>query len=225
LEGASAASTGSHHQKRAHQYFVATHRSQKIFKSPNQKACGMNLQPSYLNAGTIETQPPEPAWNAQVACQVTPTKRPPDSFMDDADSGLSSDIDSKQPVKDPDTKRPAWKKSIKVDQGHVLTHAARVHQPDEKHEEADEEPSSNSFEAIANDSSSNDLEANAKDPDYVDEDDMDLSEGDQDIAKDPNTTGVVNIDDDHMGQQSSYPTIWNQNQPDNLINPCLPKPR
>jgi hypothetical protein len=78
----------------------------------------MKLQPSYSNAGTVETQPPEPDLNVQVGCRVTPTKRPPDSFMDDADLGLSSDNNSKQPVKDSDTKRPARKKSIKIDTGH-----------------------------------------------------------------------------------------------------------
>jgi hypothetical protein len=225
FDGALVASTGSHRQKHASQHFVATHCPQKFSKTPNRKARQMKLQPSYSNAGTIETQPPEPALNVQVACRVTPSKWPPDSFMDDADSGLNSDNDLKQPVKDPDTKRPGRKKSIKVDEGHVLTHAAKVDQPVEKHEEGDEEASSDGFEAIANNSSSDNLEANAKDPDYVDEDDMDSSEDVQGIAEDANATGAVNGDDDHMGQQSSHPTVWNQNQPDNLINPCLPKPK
>jgi hypothetical protein len=225
FDGALVASTGSHWQKRVSQYFVANHRPQKISKKPNRKSRRMKLQPSYLKAGTIETQPPEPASNVQVACQVTPTKRPPGSFMDDADSGLSSDNDSKQPAKDPHTKRPARKKSIEVGKGHLLAHAAKVHQPVEKHEEADEESSRNNFEAIANDSSRDDIKANAKDPDYVDEDDMDSSEEVQDVAEDPNATDFVTGDEDHMGQQSSHSTIWNQNQPDNLINPRLPKPK
>jgi hypothetical protein len=99
----------------------------EIPKTQNRKARRLRLQ--YLNsdAGLVETQPPKRDLNARESSQVTPTKRPPDSYMEDADSDLSSDYDSKPPAKNSYSKRPARKKPI------AMTRAAKVSRPAERH--------------------------------------------------------------------------------------------
>jgi hypothetical protein len=170
----------------------------------------LRLQHLYPDAGTVDTQPPKPDSKVREASQVTPTKWPLDSYMEDMDSGLSSDNNSKPPTKNSDSKRPAKKKPIE------LTRATKVGRPAEKHQETDEE------------SSSNDFQADATDPDYVDEDpsvdeNPSIAEEVQDVPQDPNAAGVA--DDDDSVQLTSHPRIRNQHQPDNVINPCLPKPK
>jgi hypothetical protein len=111
----------------------------------------LHLQHSNPDAGTVETQPPEPDLSVQEASRVTPTKWPPNSHMEDADSELSSDNDSKPTAENSYSKRPARKKPIE------LTRAAKVGPPAEKHQEADEESSGNDFQGFSDN------------PDYVDE--------------------------------------------------------
>jgi hypothetical protein len=72
--------------------------------------------------------------------------------MEDADSDLSSDNDSKPTAKNSYSKRPARKKPI------AMTCAAKVSRPAERHQEVDDESSGDGFQA------------DADDPDYVDED-------------------------------------------------------
>jgi hypothetical protein len=102
-DGASVSSAGSHRRKRASQFLVATNSPKKMSSKQNRKARLMKLQHSQSDAGTVETQPPEPDSNTSVASQITPTKwlpdsymqRPPDSYMAHSDSELSSDNDSR----------------------------------------------------------------------------------------------------------------------------------
>jgi hypothetical protein len=94
-DGVSILSSGSHRLKRGSEYLSGTKHLKEIPKTQNGKARRLRLQ--YLNsdAGTVEAQPPERDLNARESSRVTPTKRPPDSYIEDADSDLSSDNDSK----------------------------------------------------------------------------------------------------------------------------------
>jgi hypothetical protein len=152
-DGASDAASGSHRQKLASQYFFATTGPKEIPKTPNRKARPLHLQHWNSDAGTVETQPPRPDLNVREASRVTPTKGPPDSYMEYVDSELSPDNDSKPPAKNSYSKRPARKKPIE------LTRAAKVGRPAEKHQEADEESSADDFQTDA-----------GADPGYIDED-------------------------------------------------------
>jgi hypothetical protein len=151
-DGVSISSSGSHRLKRGSEYLSATKGLQEIPKTQNQKACRLCLQYFNSDAGTVETQPPERDLNAREAPRVTPTKRPPNAYMEDADSDLTSDNDSKSPAKNAYSKRPARKKPI------AMTCAAKVSRPAERHQEVDDESSGDGFLA------------DADDPDYVDED-------------------------------------------------------
>ncbi len=135
----------------------------------------------HSDAGTVETQPSKPHYNVEVAARVSPYSRHPGSFMDDANSELSSDNDSKHPAKNADTKRPARKKPFTLDKGHAFTHSATVGQPSEK--EADEESSGSDFQADADD--------------YDDDEDM--------------VSDVGVADDEDSGRLTSHRRIRNQN--------------
>jgi hypothetical protein len=113
-------------------------------------------------------------------------------------------------------KRPAKNKPIQLDKGHHLTHAAKVGQAAEQHQEAKEESSCDDFQAD-----------DANDPDYVEEDPSAITEQQQDVSDEPNGVGVVDADadDDDCSQLTFQPRIPNQDQTDNVINPCLPKPK
>jgi hypothetical protein len=91
--------------------------------------------------------------------------------MEDADSDPSSDNDSKPPAKNSYSKRPARKKPI------AMTRAAKVSRSAERHQEVDDESSVDGFQA------------DADDPDYVDEEPS-IAKEVRDVPQDPNAAGV-----------------------------------
>jgi hypothetical protein len=127
------------------------------------------------------------------------------------DAELISDNDSGQPAKDLDSKRPAKNKPIGLDKGRCLTRAAKVVQAAEQHQKAEEE------------SSSDDFQADADDPDYVDEHSSAIAVVQRDVFKETIGADAVDAADDDFSQLIFQSRIPNQNQTDNVINPRLPK--
>jgi hypothetical protein len=132
--------------------------------------------------------------------------------MEDADSDLSSDNDSKPPAQNSYSKRPARKKPI------AMTRKENRDVPQDSNAAGVEKP-----QEVDEESSSDDV----IDPDYVDENPC-IAKEVGDVPQDPNAAGVEKhqeVDEESSSDDADDPDyVDEENQQDTAINPRLPKP-